>query len=114
MKKILSILLCLLCFGAVAQTPPMAGTAVSVTITAVHDGDSYRVLTPDGNRYWVRLLFVDSPEVTSPYVAVTQPYGVSAATAVRNLIKSQPLSMLICGADIFARPLVTLRLPGGN
>jgi len=61
-----------------------------VQVTAVHDGDSYRVVdTVAGLRYWIRIFGPDSPEVFAPGYSVEQPFGLEVAKQVRETLKHQ-------------------------
>ena len=75
-------------------------------ITAVHDGDSYyfRGLVPSNK--FARLNGVDCPEISSPYVRKTQPYGREIGDSVRMLLKGRQITYTVYGLDKLKRPLV--------
>ncbi len=75
-------------------------------ITAVHDGDSYyfRGLVPSNK--FARLNGVDCPEISSPYVSKTQPYGREIGDSVRVLLKGRQITYTVYGLDKLKRPLV--------
>ena len=111
MKKLfqfLSLFTCLT-FGSFAQIK-----IDTVTITAVHDGDSYRVLYKNGVRQWVRLAYVDCPEVISNHVSAKQFYGDSAGNVVRTHIKGRMMRMVTFKKDQYKRPVVKLNAIGDN
>jgi endonuclease YncB( thermonuclease family) len=58
------------------------------TVTAVHDGDSIKVVFPN-ETVWVRLYGCDAPEVISNYVTSNQPFGVESGAALRKLVKGK-------------------------
>jgi endonuclease YncB( thermonuclease family) len=88
MKKLFQLLTLFTCltFQSFAQIK-----IDTVIVTAVHDGDSYRVLYKNGLRQWVRLAYVDCPEVISNHVSALQPYGDSASIKVREIIKGRKM-----------------------
>jgi endonuclease YncB( thermonuclease family) len=77
-------------------------------ILAVHDGDSYKI-KQDTNIYWVRLIGLDAPEVYSPYVLGTQPFGRESGNFVRDSLKSKTVTVVEYGVDEHHRPLVTIK-----
>lgn len=68
------------------------------TITGVHDGDgTYYATTENGVKVKLRLRNIDCPEIFSPYVTKTQPYGIEASRNVRNLIKGKKVYVVTFG-----------------
>ena len=82
----------------------------SSIITAVHDGDSYyfRGLVPSNK--FARVNGIDCPEVISPYVGKTQPYGREITDSVRLLLKGKNITYTLYGVDRLNRPLVSVFL----
>jgi len=64
---------------------------IKVKVKAVHDGDSWKVEFSDGRVEWVRIVGIDAPEVFSPYVLKTQPWGVEAGNVARNEFKGKTI-----------------------
>ena len=97
----------ILTFGGILESnTPIDTTPPTSIITAVHDGDSYyfRGLVPSNK--FARLNGVDCPEISSPYVSKTQPYGREIGDSVRILLKGRQITYTVYGLDKLKRPLV--------
>jgi len=123
MKKILLILLTLSVFVAKAQEVDSAYSKTVSTVTAVHDGDSYKVQTIFANydstsesivldtlSEWVRIMGVDCPEVISNHITANQPKGVEIGDSLRLLLKGKKVVVTTFGKDIYRRTLATIQL----
>jgi micrococcal nuclease len=102
MKKLSIIIFLFLSFQCFSQD--------TVTVKAVHDGDSYKVKFQDGRIRWIRLWGADAPEVQSPHVTGTQVYGREAGNNIRKLIKGKKVVIDSCSTDIFNRLVARVKL----
>lgn len=80
------------------------GAAPSVTVVAVHDGDTVRVRGADARVQVVRLATIDAPELD-------QPDGVAARDALRQRVLGQTVWLEPRGRDRYGRTLAVLWLP---
>lgn len=98
MKKLLILTLLLFSIAIQAQT-----WEAYVKIKRVHDGDgTYYGITENQDTVTIRLRNVDCPEIFSPYVLKTQPYGIEAGNQVRSLIKGKTV-YAVCFGKSFNR-----------
>jgi len=79
---------------------------IKAFVTAVHDGDSYKVRFTDNTTQWVRIWGCDAPEVISNHVSKHQPYGIQAGQNIRSLIKNDTIYLDTLYRDQYNR-LVT-------
>lgn len=83
---------------------PAGGAAPTVTVVAVHDGDTVRVRGVDARVQVVRLATIDAPELD-------QPDGVAARDALRERVLGQTVWLEPRGRDRYGRTLAVLWLP---
>ena len=89
---------------------PAAGTVVKVI-----DGDTLRVVIK-GKKEKVRLLGIDTPEVTGPYTKA-EPFGTEASTYTKTVAGGKEVMLLFEGEtkrDRYGRLLAHVILPDGT
>lgn len=87
MKHIFATLIAfLLAIAVQAQPQP---NLKAFTVKSVHDGDTFIAQDSAGNKYTVRPIGYDCPEVRSNWILETQPYGRVAGDTLRKLIKGK-------------------------
>lgn len=109
MKKLIFLLF--LCISIVGYSQTVDSTYLSAKVLAVHDGDSYKLLIGKDS-IWVRLAFVDCPEVNSNHICATQPYGKAVGDSVRTELKGKDVMIKFITMDIYNRYVVRLALNG--
>lgn len=80
-------------------------------VTAVHDGDSIKVVFPD-ETVWVRLYGCDAPEVVSNHVTAAQPGGKLAGDFLRNTVKGKKVVVETLFKDQYQRMICKVKLNG--
>ena len=100
---------------------PMPGTLSksdsslpSTVIRAVHDGDSYYLVGLEPANKFARGEGYDTPEIRSPYVGATQPWGVEVGDSVRALIKGKTVTYSLYGIGQYDRPYVSVYVDGAD
>lgn len=78
-------------------------------VTAVHDGDSIKVVFPD-ETVWIRLYGCDAPEVVSNHVAAHQPAGKEAGSFLRGFVKGKTVTVETLFKDQFGRMICKVML----
>lgn len=81
------------------------------TVTAVHDGDSIKVVLPS-ETVWIRLYGCDAPEVISNYVSTNQPFGVESGAILRDTVKGKKVVVETLFRDIYNRMVCKVTLNG--
>ncbi len=99
-KQILAFLLVLLF--------PALSLAASYTVVGVLDGDTLKVLAPDGQQIRVRLYGIDCPE-TSKRGKPGQAYGNVAKKRVNELIRKNRVELDTYGKDQYGRTIAVVR-----
>lgn len=82
-------------------------------VTAVHDGDSIKVVFP-GETVWVRLYGCDAPEVVSNHVTANQPHGAASGAFLRSLLKGKRVTVETLFKDIFNRMICKVSIDGSD
>lgn len=83
------------------------------TVTAVHDGDSIKVVFP-GETVWVRLYGCDAPEVISNHVTANQPHGAASGAFLRSLLKGKRVTVETLFKDVFNRMICKVSIDGAD
>ena len=104
-KQFLTILLVLLF--------PALSLAATFTTVAVLDGDTIRVLAPDGQQLRVRFFGIDCPE-TAKFGKPGQAYGNVAKKRVNQLIRKKQVELDTYGQDKYGRTIAVVRSSGVN
>lgn len=94
LKKVLAILLLMLCSGCgISDSIDTGGSngQIPVEVLSVIDGDTIKVLY-DGDESTVRYLLVDTPETNHPRFG-EQPFGKEATEENRKLLESGEVSI---------------------
>lgn len=106
-----------------------AGLPLRATVTGIIDGDTFRLSFPDGRTETLRILGIDTPEVTpggndpGKFDGITDPWflslwGEEAALFARQKLDGQEV-IIECDRDAgtrdpYGRLLATLTLPDGS
>jgi len=81
------------------------------TVTAVHDGDSIKVVF-HGENVWVRLYGCDAPEVVSNHVTKSQPFGAESGNYLRLLLKGKTVKVETLFKDMYQRMICKVSIDG--
>lgn len=108
LRNLFFVLFLLLNLSATAQE--------TVKVISVHDGDSYYVKPVSGAPFWIRLLFVDAPEIGGgdSYIAKTQPFAYQTLDSARLLMQGKKVTLYRAGTGQYMRTLGVLLTPNGN
>lgn len=87
-------------------------TLPATVIRRVHDGDSYYLVGMVPENKFCRAEGFDCPEIRSPYVSATQPYGVEIGDSVRLLLKGKTITYSLYGIGKHNRPMVSVYVDG--
>ncbi|MFV2029962.1 MULTISPECIES: thermonuclease family protein [Neisseria] len=87
------------------QTESAAQAHFGAYVSAVSDGDSIRVIDPNGQRRRIRFAYVDAPELN-------QAYGKAARKALMEIIEGQNVEVLVFDRDRYGREVAQVRLNG--
>ena len=87
---------------------PVLSLAASFTVVGVLDGDTLKVLAPDGQEFRVRLYGIDCPE-TSKRGKPGQAYGNVAKKRVNELIRKNEVELDTYGQDRYGRTIAVVR-----
>ena len=100
MKKILTILLCLLTlFGAIIFTVCKNDNDINLlkgNVIYIYDGDTIEIKTYDGKEYKIRLSGIDAPEYD-------QKYGKESGEYLTLLINGKDVCIKVYGTDKYNR-----------
>jgi endonuclease YncB( thermonuclease family) len=105
MKKLILVILLLSSFCGFGQT--LDSTYIRGVVAAVRDGDSYKIRF-DKDTIWVRLAFVDAPEVNSNHICATQEMGREIGDFVRSELKGKTVYVKFLATDVYNRPVVRI------
>lgn len=86
-------------------------TTIEGVVTAVHDGDSIKVVFPS-ETVWVRLYGCDAPEVVSNHVTSSQPGGVYSGDALRAFLKGRKVKVETLFKDMYNRMICKVDVDG--
>lgn len=75
-----------------------AAQIVKGQVVYVSDGDTFHLLSENGEKIKIRVAEIDCPERA-------QAYGLEAKEFVMNEVKGQTVELVIIGTDRFERPL---------
>ncbi len=104
-KQILTILLVLIL--------PALSLAATYTVKGVLDGDTIKVLSPDGQQLKVRFYGIDCPE-TGKEDKPGQAYGNVAKKRVNELIRKKQVELDTYGLDKYGRTIAVVWSGGVN
>lgn len=95
----------LLPFFTLILTSLTAGqNEIAGTVTAVFDGNTFELTTPENEHYSVVLEGIDCPELT-------QDYGPEAKAVLEDLVLHRKLAIIISGKDRFKNYIAVVVLP---
>jgi endonuclease YncB( thermonuclease family) len=97
--QLLRLLLALI---AILPGGPLAAQRLHGHAISVVDGDTFVLLTPEGNRLRIRMTEIDTPEAQ-------QPHARQSRDLLRALILRQPVSIEMRGTDRYGRILGRVR-----
>lgn len=108
--QLITMKLKLFAFAIISMLAFVACTAQTVTgtVVQVHDGDSFEIKFSADSSDFVRLAGCDAPEVYSPYVTLSQPYGKEATQAVREKLKGKKVLVEFLRYDRYGRPVCNI------
>lgn len=105
MKKILTILLCLLTlFGAIIFTVCKNDNDINLlkgNVIYIYDGDTIEIKTDAGKEYKIRLSGIDAPEYD-------QKYGKESGEYLTLLVNGKDVCIKVYGTDKYNRILGTI------
>ncbi len=104
MKKLLFLFLLL---SSLVKGQNLDSTYVTGVVAAVHDGESFKIRFAN-DTIWIRLNFVDCPEIQSNHICAAQEDGKMIGDLVRSELKGQTVKVKFMGTDIYNRPLVRI------
>lgn len=98
-KRILTLLLILLL--------PNLSFAAAYVVVGVLDGDTIKVMDPDGHKISVRLYGIDCPE-TAKRGKAGQAYGNVAKKRINELIRKEYVDLETYGSDRYGRTIAVV------
>jgi micrococcal nuclease len=77
-------------------------------VAAIHDGDTFSVITPDHRWHKIRLASCDSPEEPVPGKWSKQPYADAATSALIHFIMGQTVTVFPDGTESYHRTVAAI------